>query len=75
MKGDEGVRSPRGGTTEAMKPQPTDVPKWVGFPSEPDQHFLRRNQLQEQAGWSEQGILLGSPNQWRKWKRGQLYET
>lgn len=38
MKGDEGVRSSRGGTTEAIKPRPTDVPKWVEFPSEPDQH-------------------------------------
>lgn len=38
IKGDEGVRSPRGGTTETIKPRPTDVPKWVEFPSEPDQH-------------------------------------
>ena len=36
MKGGEGDRSPRGGTTEATEPQPTDVPEWVEFPSKPD---------------------------------------
>ena len=39
MKGGEGDRSPRGGTTEATEatePRPTDVPEWVEFPSKPD---------------------------------------
>lgn len=37
MKGGEGERSPRGGTTEAIEPQPM-FPGWVEFPSEPDRH-------------------------------------
>ena len=36
-QGGEGERSPRGGTTEAIKPRST-VPGWVEFPSEPDRH-------------------------------------